>query len=363
MNRNSSDPYQRPPTRCGGTISDVVERLDHIQSLGFTAVMLTPVLDGTEYHGYHITDLFSLDPRFGTLADLQRLRHELTQRGIRLILDVVVNHCSDIHPFFLQARAANGYRDWFHFEGERYLDFYGVGQLPKWNLEPGPARDHLIESVEWLVNAAQPDALRMDHAIGPPHSFWAELIPRLKARSPELKVFGEVWAGGVEPRWADRVALSREDLRAGRRWPDHLDARCFNLYHELGFDGFLDFATHRALWSVANGWISTAELHQRLQYHYRRVDPEILLVSFWDHHDVDRVTLGRDVSEVQRLIQLLLELPQPRMITYGTEFCLPQERTMHGIDYGDVYTRGCPSWDEQVKLSFAVQRRRFELLG
>lgn len=99
-----------------GDIPGIISKLDHIAALGCDVVWLTPVYDSPQNdNGYDIRNYHEVYPPFGTMADLERLLEEAHARGIKLVMDMVVNHCSTEHEWFVQARSSrdNPYRDYF----------------------------------------------------------------------------------------------------------------------------------------------------------------------------------------------------------------------------------------------------------
>jgi len=90
-----------------GDLRGVVQRLDYLESLGVDAIWITPLFPSPQIDfGYDISDYCAIDPRYGTLADFDRLIAEAAKRGMRVVLDMVLNHTSDQHPWFLEAAAA-----------------------------------------------------------------------------------------------------------------------------------------------------------------------------------------------------------------------------------------------------------------
>ena len=89
--------WQAPPASenafCGGTLRGVIEKLDYIRDMGFTAIMLSPIYKTANYHGYHTLDMDEVDPHFGTWDDYQHLLDEAHAKGLRIICDFVPNHC------------------------------------------------------------------------------------------------------------------------------------------------------------------------------------------------------------------------------------------------------------------------------
>lgn len=99
-----------------GDIRGIIEKLDYIQSLGVNVLWLNPIFKSPQVdHGYDISDYYQLDPQFGTIADMEELIAESGKRGLKVILDFVVNHTSDLHPWFIESRKSkdNPYRDFY----------------------------------------------------------------------------------------------------------------------------------------------------------------------------------------------------------------------------------------------------------
>src|SRR3990172_10542759 len=99
-----------------GDLPGITQRLDYLADLGIDAIWLSPFYPTPDKDfGYDISNYTDVDPRFGTLADLDRLIESAHQRGIRIVLDLVLNHTSDQHPWFLESRVShdNPKTDWY----------------------------------------------------------------------------------------------------------------------------------------------------------------------------------------------------------------------------------------------------------
>src|SRR6267142_4794539 len=99
-----------------GDFKGLLRRLDYLHGLGVTAIWLMPFQPSPgKDDGYDISDYYGVDPRYGTLGDFVEFTHGCRQRGIRVIIDLVVNHTSDQHPWFRDARKSKDspYRDWY----------------------------------------------------------------------------------------------------------------------------------------------------------------------------------------------------------------------------------------------------------
>ncbi|MGN6549014.1 MAG: alpha-amylase family glycosyl hydrolase, partial [Pararhizobium sp.] len=99
-----------------GDFEGLMRRLDYLHGLGITAIWLMPFQPSPRRDGgYDISDYYGVDPRYGSLGDFVEFTHAAEQRGIRVIVDLVVNHTSDQHPWFQEARRDpdSKYRDWY----------------------------------------------------------------------------------------------------------------------------------------------------------------------------------------------------------------------------------------------------------
>ncbi len=113
-----------------GDLNGVRENLDYLDSLGITAIWLMPIHPSPSYHGYDVTDYYGIHEDYGTMADFEALVDEANDKGIDIIIDLVVNHTSDLHPWYVNAKSSTDseYRDWYKFpEGsnEGYASFGG----------------------------------------------------------------------------------------------------------------------------------------------------------------------------------------------------------------------------------------------
>lgn len=116
-----------------GDLNGITQRLDYLKSLGVDAIWLTPIYPSPQVDfGYDISDYEAIDPQYGTMADFDRLMTEANQRHIRIIMDMVMNHTSDKHKWFLQSRSSkdNPYRDWYVWKDGKGETATGKGQPP-----------------------------------------------------------------------------------------------------------------------------------------------------------------------------------------------------------------------------------------
>ena len=142
-----------------GDLAGILSRLDHLQWLGVDVIWICPIYQSpNDDNGYDISDYRAILPTFGTMADFDSLLAEVHRRGMRLILDLVLNHTSDAHPWFIESRAArdSARRDWYIWRDGR------DGKPPNnWeSIFKGPAWEHDAATGQYylhLFSRRQPD--------------------------------------------------------------------------------------------------------------------------------------------------------------------------------------------------------------
>lgn len=293
----------------GGTLRGLIERLEYIADLGVTCLWLSPLFPSPSHHGYDATDYGSVEPRLGSAADLHELIAAAHGRGLRVLLDYVVNHISNEHPVFQAALAQPdapeaAWFTWLHWPNE-YLSFFGVRELPQIDSDAPPARDYMIEhACRWLAQGV--DGFRLDYANGPSHTFWSMFRAATRAAKPDSVMLGEV---------VETAALQR--TYAGR------------------MDGCLDFLLLQALRQFfAFGSITPSAFDSYVRRHLAFFASDFVLPSFLDNHDMNRFLwiVGNDPRRLKLAALCQFTLPNPPIVYYGTEVGLSQVRDVRYAD-------------------------------
>ncbi|WP_353858748.1 alpha-amylase family protein [Azospirillum formosense] len=165
-----------------GDFQGLQRRLDYLQGLGVTCIWLGPFQPSPmRDHGYDVADYYNVDPRYGTLGDFVEFSHACKQRGIRVIIDLVVNHTSDQHPWFQAARQDpdSPYRDWYVWSDRKPDDadqgvvFPGVQKTTwSWDKEARAYYFHRFYEFQPDLNTANPEVqAELLKVMG----FWIEL--------------------------------------------------------------------------------------------------------------------------------------------------------------------------------------------
>jgi neopullulanase len=215
---NDPNPTQRDLPRGwhGGDFRGIEERLDYLKQLGVTTIWTTPVYNNTgspdAYHGYSATDMYSVDPHFGTLADYQHLANAIHAAGMKIVLDTVPNHVGPAHPWAKDPPTP----DWFHgtvaHHDPAQSDFGSIPDphaswaeqkdvtqgwfanvLPDLNQENPLVSQYLIQNAIWWIETAGLDGLRLDTFPYVGRAFWHDFDAELLHLYPNLTAVGEIF--------------------------------------------------------------------------------------------------------------------------------------------------------------------------
>ncbi len=307
-----------------GDFLGIVEKLDYLERLGIGGIWLMPIHPSPSYHGYDVLDYYAVNPDYGTMEDFQLLLDEAHQRGIRIIMDFVINHTSNQHPWFQAALdPESDYHDWYvwNTESPQYtgpwgqgvwhrasngLYYYGIfwGGMPDLNYDnPDVQAEILNISHYWLtdvgVDGFRVDGARYLFANGAAQADQPETIrffeawrKAYKAENPEAFVVGEVW-----------TSLRESSVYDPDTGMDTLFA--FDLA-----DGIISGVQGRNQWLITQAYQMTMDVFDELQFS-----------AFLTNHDMDRVMwrLGDDEVRMRLAAFVYLTGPGVPFIYYGEE--------------------------------------------
>ncbi|MFH5824782.1 alpha-amylase family glycosyl hydrolase [Georgenia sp. AZ-5] len=341
-----------------GDLPGLVARLPYIASLGVDGIWLTPFQRSPQVdQGYDVSDYCDVDPLFGTMADLDRLVAEAHARSLRVVVDLVPNHCSVEHPLFQQALAAapgSPARELFHFAEGRgdgppnnwqsvfggpawhraapgsatdrqwYLHMY-TAQQPDWNWRNPAVADFFDGVIRFWLDLGV-DGLRIDVAHGLYKSEGlpdvAEGVVVMDGLRSNVHAMDQEEVHGIYRRWraiADRyepqrILVGEVNLEPERVWryvrPDEL--------HQA-----FAFALLRAPWS-ASEW---ARIGERLEEAHRRSGAPVTWAL--ENHDVARTVTrygggARGARRARAALVAMLGLPGSAYLYQGQELGLPE---------------------------------------
>lgn len=212
-NPQGAEPWGSKPTVrnfMGGDLQGILSKADYLNELGVTALYLTPVFESASSHKYDTIDYFKVDPHFGDNELLKELVRACHARGIRVILDAVFNHCSNLHPYFLDVKAKgkdSPYWNWFfikqwpipdHFAKHKdalqwYECWWGFHTLPKLNYENPEVEEYFLTVAQYWLREANVDGWRLDVPNEVIPSFWPKFRRAVKEANPQAYIVGEIW--------------------------------------------------------------------------------------------------------------------------------------------------------------------------
>ncbi len=350
-----------------GDLAGLTSRLDYLNDgdpattsdLGIDALWLMPIFESPSYHGYDVVDYEKIDGEYGTLADFERLVAEAHRRGIKIILDFVMNHTGADHPWFVESASSmrSPKRNWFvwrpsdpgwkqpwgngptwHKRGSAY--YYGIfwSGMPDLNFaEPGVRAEIERLARLWLDRGADGfrlDATRHLFADGPgerqndrpeTHAFLRELAASVRSTHPEAVLVGENWTDtrSIAPYFGSTAAVPGGD--------------------ELPMN--FNFPLASAIVEAARA--GDGEPVRRVLADMAAAYPRgILDAPFLTNHDQTRLAdlLDREPSRLKLAAAVLLTLPGAPFLYYGEEVGLG-----NGAVEGDPAKRTPMPWDATGK--------------
>ena len=332
-----------------GDLRGLINRLDYLndgdpnsgRSLGIEGIWLMPIMPSPSYHKYDTTDYYGIDRRYGTMEDFENLIAECDKRGIKVIIDLVLNHSSNQHPWFINARNAitagnfdDRYTSYYTIETERITgrtwyefavspdgtQYYYEGnfsdQMPELNMDNPDVLQEIVDIVKfWLdkgVGGFRLDAVRYIYM-----GEEARNIEFLKWFAQECrKIKSDVYI--VAENWAGPVSIE-----------NYYEAvNCFD-FGMSGSDG--------EIYYTAQGIASVTEFVERLAIYQRRIlakNSNAILNPFISNHDMDRAAGFLDVQEyiMHTAANLYILSSGSPFIYYGEEIGMKGSRGSANTD-------------------------------
>ncbi len=338
----------------GGNLRGVEKHLDHIKSMNFDAIWLSPVFKSGSYHGYDVIDHFHVDPHFGSERDLAALVRKAHSLGMKVILDFVANHVSNRHPFFVEALKdkRSEHRSWFRFDEKgNYACFMNVKELPKLDLQKRDPRNFMLDIASYWIDNFDIDGYRLDHAIGPPKDFWREFVHNCRNKRTDFIFLPEIWFAGVgkdafrnidffdekDRREIDSISDAKDDISL-KVWNSPADMAIQRYALKKGeniFGSVLDFEYN---FKIRKKVIMKEE--------DLSVDAYPNRFSFLDNHDMQRIAWI--ANTIERMKEAIKELYKAKDLVfyYGTEIGMTQMKDFSEYKaYADTEARRFMNWN------------------
>ena len=344
MNTYVNDRTQ-PSLRHGGDLEGLRQHLDYFVELGVTALWLTPVLENNSpdhngfstYHGYATTDYYKVDPRFGTNDEYRRLVDEAHQHGLKVVMDMIFNHCGFDHPWVKDMPS----KDWFNLSdwlkesngtsnptGTSFLqtsykltpvvDPYAsevdkretvegwfVTTMPDLNQRNQHVMTYLIQNSMWWIETVGIDGIRMDtYPYADAHAM-AKWMRTLDQEYPNFNTVGETWV--TEPAYT-------------ATWQKNSKLASENSFLKTVMDfSFFDKINMAKNEETDGWWNGYNRIYNSLVYDYLYPNPSSVM-AFIENHDTDRfLGNGTDTLALKQAMALLLTINRTPQLYYGTE--------------------------------------------
>ena len=304
-----------------GDLNGVTQKLDYIKDMGFTGIWLMPIHPTTTYHKYDVIDYYEVDETYGTLEDLKTLVEEAHKRGIKVILDLVLNHSSSSHPWFMEAcryirengKPGGKYGDYYNFSDKKLTKYESVsgtnyyyeaqfwGGMPDLNLACEDLRAEIVDIMEYWLKDYDVDGFRLDAVkeyytgdINKNIEVLSWINTEAKKIKPDCYIVGEAWEGS-----------------------DYTISR----YYESGIDSFFLFTGAQATGKISSivkfqSGGQLGEYFMQLQETYAQG----ILAPFLGNHDTMRTgSYSRTIEELKMQAGILSMMNGATFVYYGEE--------------------------------------------
>ena len=328
----------KPSLRHGGDLEGVRQHLDYFNQLGVTALWFTPVLENNSpdmnsqstYHGYATTNYYRVDPRFGTNEDYARLVTEAHAKGLKVVMDMIFNHCGYDHPWVKDMPS----KDWFNTpewmkKGDSYflqtsykltpvldpyaskvdkretVDGWFVKTKPDLNQRNPHVMTYLIQNSEWWIETVGIDGIRMDTYPYADRKAMSQWMKILNEEYPNFNTVGETWV--TEPAY---TAAWQKDSKLSKVNSYLKTVMDFSFYDKI------NLAKHE---ETDAWWKGLNRIYNSLCYDYLYENPSSVM-AFIENHDTDRfLENGKDTLALKQALALLLTINRIPQLYYGTE--------------------------------------------
>lgn len=346
--------------RHGGDIQGVIDHLGYIEEMGFTSIWLNPVMENnmeeSSYHGYAITDFYQVDPRYGSNELYRNLVSGAKEKGISVIMDMIMNHCGSEHWFVKDPPSL----DWINNKGEYintshrrhvnqdlyaseydrklFADGWFVRSMPDMNQKNGLLADYLIYNSIWWIEYSGISGVRMDTHPYPDKDFMSKWSCALLNEYPGIGLVGE--------EWSPQPAI----ISYWQKGKNNHDGYVSCMPSMMDFP--LQIALSEGLKRTEKSWESgMIPMYEMLALDFLYSDPGNLMI-FADNHDMDRIftQLKEDLNLMKIAMGYILTMRGIPQIYYGTEILMDNSEAPD--DHGIIRTDFPGGWPDDKSNAF-----------
>lgn len=331
--------------RHGGDLAGIIESLDYFEKMGISSLWLNPVLENNmetySYHGYAMTDLYNVDPRYGTNEQYKELADKAKEKGIGIIMDQVANHIGSLHPWMSDLPSEDWVNQWPEFtqtnhmkvsrfdphgadaDRKQFTDGWFVETMPDLNQRNEKLARYLIQNSIWWVEYLGLHGIRMDTWPYPDKQFLADWTKAILDEYPNFNIVGEEWV-------SDPSLISY--WQAGTAKMDN-----YTTYLPSIMDFPLQSAVVDGLMGEATWRSSMTKIYESLANDYMYGDLNNIMI-FPDNHDMSRIytRLDEDFDKWKMAMTLFFTTRGTLQFYYGTEILMNNPGTDdHGVIRSD----------------------------
>ncbi len=313
--------------RHGGDIEGIIQKIPYLADLGITALWTTPLLDNKgsvyTYHHYSCSDYYQIDPRLGSNDDYLRLSQTAKKHGIKLIIDIVPNHCGSGHWWIKDIPSADWFNTWETFTSSNYrmtawtdphrseadLKRLTKGWFsdtqPDVNLSNPMVFDYLTQAYIYWVERAGIAGLRVDTYPYNDIQVASRFVQKIRDEYPEMNVVGECWV---------KTPAEIAYYQSGNNNKDGFDSRLQSVMDFVLKDKLHEVFKEKESWDTG-----TARFYSHFAQDF--VFPNTnLIMNFVDNHDIDRLsTTYKGINEYKMALAMLVAVRGYPQIYYGNE--------------------------------------------
>lgn len=331
--------------RHGGDLEGLKEHLDYIDDMGFTAVWINPVLENDmkeySYHGYSTTDFYKVDPRYGSNEDYKDLVNAAREKGLKVIMDMIANHCGSNHWWMEDLPSDDWINQWEEYtqtshrkttlvdpyasqrDKDVYLKGWFVKTMPDLNQANELMANYLIQNSIWWVEYLGISGIRMDTYSYSNKEFLGQWTKAVMDEYPRFNIVGEEWF--AQPTL---ISYWQKDKVNEDGYTSDLKSLC---------DFPMVFTVVKALNSEESFATGLIQIYEVLAHDYLYAHPENLL-TFADNHDMSRIftQLNEDFDLYRMALTFYATTRGIPMMYYGTEILMSNpDSDKHGIIRSD----------------------------
>lgn len=353
-----------PNGRHGGDLEGISNNLDYLADLGVTSIWLNPVLEndmeGGSYHGYATTDYYNVDPRFGTNEEYAQLVEDANQKGLKVVMDIIFNHCGSDHHWVTDIPSA----DWFNnmdeyvqtshikevffdnyasdYDTKKLTDGWFVPTMPDLNQRNRHVAKYLIQNSLWWIEYTGINGIRQDTYPYADYDMMIDWCEAVDKEYPGYNIVGEAWLNNPIG-----TAFWQKDSKLNNKKNTQL---------KTVMDFKLMGLSHSAFSEETGDWGGGLyNIYEHLSYDY--IYPDIYhVLRFLDNHDTDRFLkeMPTDLSSYKQAITFLLTIPGIPQLYYGTELLMHGNK---GRSDGDIRLDVPGGWMGDKENHFSREQR------